>query len=131
MINFFAGGGVEPKLARRAKMVFAVLGGCWLGFLWGKVEWSQRQEWCHPGSLTEYECEDQINSIIEQTKKPAVLYYYLPMRPYHYLFRAYMYKYSNRYPKDATWVMINLTQHLQVAKESLRGVVFPIPTMRV
>jgi hypothetical protein len=47
------------------------------------------------------------------------------MTPYHYLFRAYMYKYSNKYPENATWVMVNLVQHLQEAKEGLRGIIFP------
>lgn len=43
MINFFAGGGVEPKFSKRVKTVLAVLAGCWAGVVWGKVELSQRQ----------------------------------------------------------------------------------------
>lgn len=116
MINFFAGGVVDPKFGRRVKAVLAVLAGCWIGVVWGKVEWLGRKEWCHPSSMTEYECEDQINSLIEKTQKPAVIYYYLPLSPYHYLYRSYMYKYSNKYPQDATWVMVNLVQNLQQAK---------------
>ena len=42
-----------------------------------------------------------------------------------------MYKYSNKYPDNATWVMVNLTQHLQQAKEALRTIVFPYPDMRL
>ena len=64
MINFFAGGGLEAKLARRLKVAAAVFMGCWAGVLCGKVEWGQREEWCNPSSLTDYECEDQINSLI-------------------------------------------------------------------
>ena len=81
--------------------------------------------------MTQYECEDQINSMIEKTGKPAVIYYYLPMNPYHYLFRAYMFKYSNKYPDNATWVMVNLTQNLQQAKESLRNIIYPQHYMRL
>ena len=69
--------------------------------------------------------------MIEKTGKPAVIYYYLPMNPYHYLFRAYMFKYSNKYPDNATWVMVNLTQNLQQAKESLRNIIYPQHYMRL
>jgi len=116
MLNFLAGGGVTPKLAKGAKVFFALFTGFSTGLIWGKVEWAQREDWCNTKSLTKYECEDQINSIIENTKKPAVIYYYLPMAPYHYLYRAYMLKYSNKYPENATWVMVNLVQHMQEAK---------------
>ena len=127
MINFVAGGGLTPRTTRMVKVVLAVTTGCWAGWLWGKLEWGQRKDWCNPSSLTEYECEDKVNSLIEKTKKPAVIYYYLPLTPHHYLFRAYMFKYSNKYPDNATWVMVNLTQHLQQAKEGLRQIIFPIP----
>lgn len=60
-----------------------------------------------------------------------MVYYYLPLTPYHYLFRSYMFKYSNKYPENATWVMVNLVQHLQQAKEGLRNVVFPLAYSRI
>ena len=98
MINFLAGGNIQTHIVKRAKIFLAVLTGCTAGIMWGKLEWSQREDWCNSKSLTEYECEDQINSIVEKTRKPAVIYYYLPMKAYHYLFRSYMLKYSNKYP---------------------------------
>ena len=72
-----------------------------------------------------------MNSLIEKTKKPAVIYYYLPMTPHHYLYRSYMLKFSNKYPEKAAWVMVNLTQHLQQAKEGLRSAVFPLNHARI
>ena len=116
MINFLAGGHLETKLLKRIKIFFSVFTGCTFGIMWAKMEWAKREDWCNANNLTEYECEDQINQLIEQSKKPAVIYYYLPMTPYHYLYRSYMFKYSNKYPENATWVMVNLTQHLQIAK---------------
>ena len=98
MITFLAGGGVEPKFGRRVKTILAVLAGCWAGIMWGKMEATSREEWCNSNNITEYECEDQVNQLIEKTKKPAVLYYYLPLSPYHYLYRSYMFKFSNKYP---------------------------------
>jgi len=93
-----------------------VFTGCWLGTLWGKIEWASREDWCNDNNITKYECEDQINQLIETHKKPAVIYYYLPASPHHFLYRSYMYKYSNMYPENAIWVMVNLTQNLQPAK---------------
>jgi hypothetical protein len=42
-----------------------------------------------------------------------------------------MFKYSNKYPGNATWVMVNLTQHLQQTKEALRTIVFPYSWARI
>ena len=131
MINFFAGGGVKPQLSKRIKVFTAIFTGSCVGYMWGKAEWAQREEWCNSNNLTEYECEDQINSIIEKTKKPAVIYYSLPMSPNHYLYRAYMFKYSNKYPNNATWVMVNLPQRLEQAKEGLRSIIFPLSNARI
>jgi hypothetical protein len=36
-----------------------------------------------------------------------------------------MFKYSNKYPQNATWVMVNLTKNLQHAKEALSTIVYP------
>lgn len=56
MINFLAGGGVEPKFGRRVKTILAVLAGCWAGIMWGKMEATSREEWCNSNNITEYEC---------------------------------------------------------------------------
>lgn len=42
-----------------------------------------------------------------------------------------MFKYSNKYPENATWVMVNLVQHLQQAKEGLRNIIFPLAFARI
>jgi hypothetical protein len=60
-----------------------------------------------------------------------VIYYYLPAYPNHYLIRRYMLKYSNLYPDNAIWVMVNLTKNLEQAKEALKTVVFPDTSIRV
>lgn len=42
-----------------------------------------------------------------------------------------MFKYSNQYPNNAIWVMVNLTQHLHQAKEALQTVIFPCSSYRL
>lgn len=42
-----------------------------------------------------------------------------------------MLKYSNLYPDNAIWVMVNLTQNLEQAKEALKTIVFPDTSIRV
>jgi hypothetical protein len=81
--------------------------------------------------LTEYECEDKINSLIEEKRVPAVIYYYLPAFKHHYIMRAHMLKYSNLYPDNAIWVMVNLTQDLQQAKQALRSIIYPDSSIRL
>ena len=45
--------------------------------------------------------------------------------------RGHMLKYSNLYPKNAIWVMVNLTQDLQQAKEALRSIIYPDSGIRL
>lgn len=82
-------------------------------------------------NLTDYECEDQINTMIESTKKPAIIYYYLPSYKNHHIVRGLMMKYSNIYPKNAIWVMVNLTKDLQEAQQALKSIIFPDGNMRL
>jgi hypothetical protein len=131
MLRFIAGEGLTPRFKRGLQYVGVIFAGSCLGYLSGKNEWLQKKELFREDRLTEYECEDKINNLIEEKKKPAVIYYYLPGVQYHYLMRANMLKYSNRYPDNAIWVMVNLTQDLQHAKEALKSLIYPDSSIRL
>ncbi len=56
--------------------------------------------------------EDQINNIIDQTNKPAVLYYYQPAAFHHYIVRHGFIRCSNICHKNADFYLVNLTKKL-------------------
>lgn len=103
----------------------AIFGGTFVGYISARAVWNDKKHLFQTNNLTEYECEDNINSLIEETRKPAVIYYYLPAYSNHYVMRANMLKYSNLYPNNAIWVMVNLTQDFQRAQEALKTVIYP------
>jgi hypothetical protein len=116
MLKFLAGEGLPAKSARILQYAAAIFTASCLGYLSAKAEWEGKKELFEKGKLTEYECEDKINALIEEKKVPAVIYYYLPSYKHFHIMRANMLKYSNLYPNNAIWVMCNLTQDLQQAK---------------
>lgn len=67
-------------------------------------------------NLQAYKSEDQINHMIDTTKKPAVIYYYQPGINVHHVIRHAFIQSSNRYKDNATFWMVNLTKKLQQAK---------------
>lgn len=131
MFNFLSGHPPQPRTVRTAKWAFALLAAATAGFLSAGLRWQQDREWAEGQALTAYDCEDQVNTLIEKTGRPAVLYYYLPASPHHPLLRALLLQQAHRHPHNAHWVMVNLTQHLHPAKEALSSIVYPLNQARI
>jgi hypothetical protein len=131
MLNFLSGEAVQPVIVRRAKWAFALLAAATAGFLSARLHWQHQKDWASGQALTPYDCEDQVNTLIEKTGKPAVLYYYLPASPHHPLLRGFLLRQAHRHPHDAHWIMVNLTQHLHPAKEALSSIIYPLNQARI
>lgn len=63
--------------------------------------------------MKEYISEDQVNYNIDQTHKPAVIYYYLPGTPYHYILRHGFIRGSTLAHDKADFYLVNLTKKLE------------------
>ena len=109
---------MTPKLKAQVKFAAVASLGLYMGY-WKAYVVNQKYNNIDDSKLTPYENEDQISMLIEKEKKPAVIYYALAMHKDHCNYREMMFKYSNLYPENAIWTIVNVKQKFQEVKSSL------------
>ena len=95
--------------------LFCLSAGVVVGYYKAKIQAKLNDDLITTPHLKEYISEDQINKDISEQREPAVIYYYQPGTPYHYIIRNGFLRCSSRYSDNADFYMVNLKQHLMRA----------------
>lgn len=106
----------HPLFRRRITNLFILFAGGIAGYskaLWIAEKNNKNYTLDH---LTPYENEDAINATIAETKKPAVIYYYLPQNIFSPRIRYEFIRASAKYHEKANFYLVNLKKHFLQAK---------------
>ena len=120
-LNEVGGGSNQPIniFGRKSKIALVVFSGGLLGNIYARHMAAKNEQWNNSSYLIPYESEDQINTIITKTNKPAVIYYYNTYHKFHNIMRQSILKYSNLHHTDCHFFMVNIAKHFQRVSEAI------------